>query len=195
MRALCLALIAILLLGWIGLAFSEQPMKPDGGASKVIPLLPGAGIAEREDMVVALTKERFALQKELIRQLNSPKSKHHQISAAYLLGLYRMERAVRDLANVITLEAEVRRQEKEWLWNQYPVVEALVRIGRPAIPAMLENIEAGKGEKITELSVKVIRHVGTAAIAKMILEEAIAKEKDPTKMKNLRESLKYLKTE
>jgi hypothetical protein len=193
MRTCFLVLVGFFFLGWRCPAISDQPRKHDDSASTLIPLLPDAGTAEREDMVVALTKKRLALQTDLLKQLNSPKSEEHQISVIYLLGLYRMEGAVRDLANLITLEAKVRIQKREWLWDQYPVVEALVKIGRPAIPAMLENIKAAKGEKVTELSIKVIQHVETLAIAKMILQEVIDKEKDQKKKKNIKESLKYLK--
>jgi hypothetical protein len=104
-----------------------------------------------------------------------------------------MDGAVRDLADLITLEAEVKQQSKEALWDVHPVAEALIKIGRPSIPAMLENIKAAKGENVTKLSVEVIQYVETPAIAKMILQDAIAKEKDSAKMKILQDSLKYLK--
>ena len=144
-----------------------------------LPSLPNAGDKEAEEMASRLSKDRAELQSQLLLQLVSPKSKQHQIVVAYLLGLYRMDGAVRDLADLITLEAEVRAQSKEALWDVHPVAEALIKIGRPSIPAMLENIKAAKGENVTKLSVEVIQYVETPAIAKMILQDAIAKEKDP----------------
>jgi hypothetical protein len=155
--------------------------------------LPDATDKETEQIASQLSDERTELQSQLILQLVSPKSKHHQIVVAYLLGLYRMDGAVRDLASVITLEAEVTIQKRERLWDVHPVAEALIKIGRPSIPAMLENIKAAKGEEVTKLSVEVIQYVETPAIAKMILQDAIAKEKDPVKVKILQDSLKYVK--
>ena len=45
------------------------------------------------------------------------------------------------------------------------MVEALINIGRPAIPAMLENVKTAKGGKKTELSVMVINGVERPIVA------------------------------
>ena len=136
-----------------------------------------------------LAKERAELQGVLLTQLSSSQSKETRSCAAFLLGLYRMEQAVNDLAKLITMEADIQKQKREAPWGRYPVVEALIRIGRPGIPAMLENIEKTDDELVRKLSARVIRFVEGPDIAKFVLEEAIRNERDTTKKQNLQSGL------
>lgn len=155
-----------------------------------------SGEKERLEILSQFGKARSDLQLRLIKELNAATENDKKFAFVYLMGLYRLERTVPELTKIIDLKSKPRINDAEFpYWDKYPVVEALVKIGRPAVPAMLENIKAGKGEKIMKLSVKVIRHVETPIIAKIILEDAIAKENDPTKVGSLRDALKYLKTE
>jgi hypothetical protein len=138
---------------------------------------------------------RSDLASMLIKELDAATDNDKKCSFVYLMGLYRLEATVRELAKFIDLESKPRLNDAEFLWDRHPAVEALIKIGRPSIPAMLDNIKVAKGENVTKLSVDVIQYVETPVIAKMILQDAIAKEKDAEKVKILQDSLKYLKAE
>jgi len=76
-----------------------------------------------------LSGERAELQRQLLLQLASPKSKHTRSSRVF--WVVRMEGATRDLASVITLEAEARYIRGKRYGIFTPQVEALARIGSP----------------------------------------------------------------
>lgn len=147
---------------------------------------------ERMELIKEQTQGYYALQNNLIHQLGAATSKHHRFSAAFLLGLYRMPDAASHMAKYIALEETERRRNKRLpLWGRYPVAEALIRIGRPAVPAMLQNIATSDDEKVCELSANVIRHVEDPEIGRFIVERAIKKQPDAEKKKRLQEALKY----
>lgn len=148
---------------------------------------------ERLEILRQLEKDRLDLQAQLFKELGAATENDKKFVFVYLMGFYRLEGTVWTLAKIIDLEAKPALNDALPRWGRHPAVDALVRIGRPAIPAMLANIKDAKGEKITELSVKVIQYAETPSIAKMILEEAVAKEEEPAKKKLLQDSLKFLK--
>jgi len=148
---------------------------------------------ERMDFLRQLSKERSDIQGDLIYQLSNSESSDMRIAAAYLLGRYRMEQSVRVLAKFITLEYEHKTNwKREPLWGRRPVVEALIRIGLPAIPEMIKNIETSEDGKVRELSARVIRYVEGPDLAKFIVEREIEKQPDETKKRNLRAALNYI---
>ena len=57
--------------------------------------------------------------------------------------------------------------------DYYPCVGALIEIGTPAIPAMLNNIKNKDDATIRELSARVIRYVEGLDVGRYILENAI----------------------
>ena len=131
----------------------------------------------------------------LIRALLRSENQKARFCAAYLLGLYRYPEAVNDLAAKITMENddEVLPQGKEARWDRYPAVEALIRIGKPSVPAMLRNIASSSDQHVRALSGRVIFYVEGEQIGRLIVESASAKEDDPVKKKNLETSLPLIK--
>ena len=116
--------------------------------------------------------------------------------AAYLLGAYRYPQAVSGLANNITLEDKIRPQmqkQREWYWDLYPAMEALIRIGNPAIPAMIRNLEESNDANVRELSLKVIYFIDKDKdIARLRLQKAAEAQKDLQKKARLQSALKAL---
>lgn len=172
----------------------EQEVKPVvyGPSEATLKRIAVSREKERLEILSKLGKDRSDLQGRLLTELGNAKENDKKFAFVYLMGLYRLDGTIWDLAKIIDLESKMVADDALPLWQQYPVVEALIKIGRPSIRAMLDNIKTAKSKKVTELSVDVIRYVETPAIAKMILQDAIAKEKDPTKARNLQDSLKYL---
>jgi hypothetical protein len=79
-------------------------------------------------------------------------------AAAYLLGELRAEEAVPVLSK--TLDRPLGRQVSSDI-SRYdaPIFTALVKIGRPAVPAMFENIESSDNPILRKNSMDVLLHV------------------------------------
>jgi len=176
-----------------GAASAQDKPKPGKEMKAILAKIPDASSKEVEQIASQLSGERAELERQLILQLTAAKSKHHKIVVVYLLGLYRMDRAVRNLADLITLEAEVAPQGKESLWDVHPAVEALARIGSPAVPVMLEKIQTSRDKQEAELCVVVLRTVLGRSLARHALADAIAEQADAAKLKQLRTALESLK--
>lgn len=167
-------------LGVGAFAFGEGKMKT--GATNAIPQLASLKAEERLKLLDKTVNDRYSLQSELIAQLDASKSKEVTFSAAFLLGIYRMEDSVPTLAKIITMESDVMlHASAEPRWDQYPIVEALIRIGNPAVPEMIKNIETSKDKKVRELSARVIKYVMGPDIAKIVLEKAMKDKSDAVK--------------
>lgn len=136
---------------------------------------------ERERLRVSLTSSLHAVSPEV------------QYAAAYLLGLYRYAEAVNDLANAITLHAETIQQSKEARWGQFPVVEALIRIGEPSVRAMLANLETSDDANVRGLSARVIFFVEGPELSKIVVQNAVKAQTDPDKKKRLQDALPLVK--
>jgi hypothetical protein len=146
---------------------------------------------DRLEFLGNLSKERADLQSNLIYQLNNSDSKEMKFAAAFLLGMYRMEQSVFNLSKFITLESSQNTDHiREPLWDRYPVVEALIRIGKPSVPEMLKNIKTSNDKKVIELSIRVIRYVEGPEIGQFILEKELAKQTDPKNKTKLKEAIK-----
>jgi len=179
------------------LALGAAPLvdKPSPGKKmkEILAKLPNASEQEGEQIASQFSTERAELQTQLILQLASPKSKEHQIVVVYLLGLYRMDGAVRDLAKVITLETELRKIRRLPLWGRYPAVDALAKIGMRSIPPVIECIEMSEDKLVTELGAKVIKQILGRELAEAAVKQAIDKQPNQDKKKKLEESLQFLK--
>lgn len=168
---------------------------PDEKMKEILANLPNASEQDGERIASGLSNDRAQVQSQLILQLLSPKSKQHQIVVVYLLGLYRMEGAARHLAKFITLEAEEKLHQRLPLWSRYPAVDALVKIGMPSIPVVMERIETSDDKLVIELGAKVIKGVLGQEIAEGVVKQAIIKLPDADKKKKLEEALGFLKPE
>jgi hypothetical protein len=103
-----------------------------------------------------------------------------------------MEGSVKVLSKYITFARDHEVPHgREPLWGRYPVVEALIKIGRPAIPIMIANLENSTDILVRELSARVIRYIEEPEIGKVIIEIAMKKQADAAKKKKLQASLKY----
>jgi HEAT repeat protein len=145
---------------------------------------------DRLEFLGELCKEFSDIQSNLIYQLNNSQSEEVQFASAFLLGLYRMEQSVRELSKFITLEStQNKKWKREPLWDRYPVVEALIRIGKPSIPEMLKNIRTSNDKKVIELSIRVIRYIEGPEIGRIILEKELEKQKDSQNKAKLEEAI------
>jgi hypothetical protein len=77
-----------------------------------------------------------------------------------------------------------------------PAVQALVKIGKPAEPALLDALRLKPEKPIWEISLGILKKIEGPKCAAIILEEAIAKEAaDAPAKEHLQAALKKLKEE
>jgi HEAT repeat protein len=85
-------------------------------------------------------------------------SDQSRCAAAYLLGMLRATEAVPVLSRALANEPG-RKLIFDISRYDVPVWTALVRIGRPAVPAMIENIETSDNKILRKKSIDVLCHV------------------------------------
>ena len=175
----------------------------------------GAGVEQADNQTIATQlqrleklsdQERAALLKDndqYLRQTQDTLLSHLgsadedvKFYAAYLLGAYRFPQAVSSLANNIALEDKIRSQiqkQREWYWDIYPAMEALIRIGNPAIPTMIRNLEESDNANVRELSLRVVYSIDRDKdMVRLRLQKAAEAQKDLQKKARLQSALKAL---
>jgi hypothetical protein len=75
-----------------------------------------------------------------------------------------------------------------------PAVQALVKIGKPAEPALLEVVKQSPQREIWSISLIILQKIEGPKCLEVILEDAIAKETDAAAKTNLQEGLRRLKS-
>lgn len=148
-------------------------------------------LEELHKTVSRLADQRNEMIGRLIGRLRYEKDPDRKIRIAFLLGRYRAREAVPDLSACITLESKRTHEEitEVPLWGRYPVAEALARIGCPAIPEMIANIESSQSEEVRELSTWVVTEVYGPRLGRKALEFAIERQNDPRKRANVQDAL------
>jgi len=112
--------------------------------------------------VDSILQDRQAVISELIVLIDPVNTKKYSVqtrcAAAYLLGMFRASEAVTVLSKALANEPE-QREISDISRYDAPVWTALVRIGRPAVPAMIENIETSDNRILRIKSLDVLNHV------------------------------------
>jgi hypothetical protein len=150
---------------------------------------------QRNDLLNKLEKDRMDTQRLLLDKLAVVRTKEDKFAAAYLLGMYRMEGAVPKLSEFISLEAEETLNDAIPRWHMYPIVDALIAIGNPAVPKMVENIENSGDPKVRELSGVVISYVEGPKVGGFVLQLALQKQVDAGKKARLQTVVDYMAAE
>jgi hypothetical protein len=119
----------------------------------------------------------------------------NKCAAVYYLGELRVSRAADILAQSITLKFDWGHYEVDGLppFLGYPVVDALVKIGYPSIPATLRNLEESDDAQTRKLSLEVICKIeGDKDIARIRLQKALQAQTNLQKQARLQAALKAL---
>jgi hypothetical protein len=117
----------------------------------------------RDRAVDKILEDRKLVIERLIPIIDPANAAKHnnetRCAAAYLLGEMRAVEAVPILAS--TLAKPPGRQFSSTLSRYYdgPVFNALIKIGRPAVPAMIQNLESSDHPAMRESSLGVLLHV------------------------------------
>ena len=118
----------------------------------------------RDEAVDAILHSRKALAEELVRLIDPHNADQHRENtrkaAAYLLGELRdpaavpvLTRALEQPDRIVMNPLERRDRYEAAVWT------ALVKIGRPAVPAMIANIESSDDRDLRDKSLSVLGHV------------------------------------
>lgn len=136
-------------------------------------------------------KERQDTEKSLISYLSSPESPFEiKVLSAYLIGEYRMSAAAKHLADNITLEWDGSiKVKREVPWGRYPVVDALAKVGKPALPEVLRLIQENSDMRVRELAAQVVRDIEGPDLGRIVIEKAIAKQTNPERKQRLEAAL------
>ncbi len=116
----------------------------------------------RDQAVDSILQDRRSIVNKLIPLIDPANTKKYsdqtRCAAAYLLGMLRATEAVPVLSRALANEPG-RKLISDISRYDVPVWTALVRIGRPAVPAMIENIETSDNKILREKSIDVLNHV------------------------------------
>jgi hypothetical protein len=116
----------------------------------------------RDRAVDSMWQDRQAIIDDLIALVDPDNADKYtdqtRCAAAYLLGMFRSVKAVPVLSRALADEPG-RMAASDISRYDAPVWTALVRIGRPSIPAMIENIETSDHDIVPKKSLDVLCHV------------------------------------
>lgn len=149
----------LLVLGAI--TVSEQQDVKEGPIGQIRGLL-SEDSRTRDRTVDSILEDRRAIVDKLIPLIDPANAKKYsdqtRCAAAYLLGMLRANEAVPVLSRALAKEpgrilaCDISRYDA-------PVWTALVTIGRPAVPAMIKNIETSDNKILRIKSLLVLSHV------------------------------------
>lgn len=139
----------------------DKDKDKDGEMEKIVAGLESNEEQTRDQSVVAILAQRKAVIERLIALIGAEgkRSDETRSAAAYVLGQLRAVEAVPALSKALANPPKERRLTTDITRYDAPIFTALVEIGRPAVPAMIENIEATDNAALVRNSLDVLCHV------------------------------------
>ncbi len=150
-----------------------------------------------DQAVDSILQDRRSIINKLIPLIDPDNTKKYsgqtRCAAAYLLGMLRATEAVPVLSRALENEPG-RRYISDISRYDSPVWTALVRIGRPAVPAMIENIETSDNRILREKSIDVLYHVlGGKRRVLELLTKLKARAEDRLIIEHIEAAIQYTK--
>ena len=108
-----------------------------------------------------------------------------------LLGEFRAVEAISELIKIIDYAPLLK--EDLPLDRRYPAVRALIEIGDPSIPIVMDELAKTSVPLRSKLCALVIKEIETKDIGEILIENAIKNETDSKRKANLQSVLQYLK--
>ena len=140
--------------------------------------------------------DRLSLERKLLDIVDGQSSNEVRCAVVFLLGKFRMAGAVDTLKGHIAMKSESQElNDKRPLWAELPTVQALINIGNPAVPKMLDLIQNSPDAKVRELAASVILHIETESVGEFILEKAMNGQANAEQKERLRVAIQFLKDE
>jgi hypothetical protein len=159
-------------------------------STDVIGSLEAGGLEQCDKVAVQWTVERNRLSPRLLSMFQDAKAPTLQrCFAAYYLGEMRSPEAAGALAPEIALHINLSKYIIKHLplIAGYPVADALVKIGGPAAPSVMENLKGSDDPAVTDLSLKVLYGIQRDKdVVQLRLTKAIESEQDVARKTRLR---------
>ena len=169
-----------------------QEIIPD---SKVVEMLRGIEHRSSSNRILLLRSASLNLNEigNLLQSKLNSNDKEVQLCSAYLIGQYRFPEASELFVDNITLQ-DNRPQFAEKLWGWYPAMDALVKIGNPAIPFLITKLTNSDDTEVRALALEALSRIDNdVAITKFRLQVLISDQIDSPKMINLEAAIQKLK--
>jgi len=148
----------------------------------------------RMELLSQVDEQRSEMLAVLVKHLDTSPSKNVRAAAIYLIGRYRLSDGVDQLIQHIDFDSGAAPSRgPEPLWEEYPAVEALITIGQPSVPEVMDLLATDHNHLRRDLAVKVLRYVEGPEVADFLLRNYLAKEKDAQRRANLRDALERLR--
>jgi HEAT repeat protein len=151
----------------------------------------------RDQAVDSILQDRRAIINKLIPLIDPDNTNKYsdqtRCAAAYLLGVLRATEAVPVLSRALENEPG-RKLISDISRYDAPAWTALVRIGRPVVPAMIENIETSDNKILRKKSIDVLYHVlGGKRRVLELLNKLKARAEDRLIIEHVDAAIKYTK--
>jgi hypothetical protein len=154
------------------------------------------GFSNADPVAHHFTDERSMLIAGLLDvYTNTNTPNFNRCTCAYYLGELRAAEAADALAATISLELDPRHVVIRGLYLAAydPALNALIKIGGPAIRSLIKNLAESDDAKIGEFSLKALCHIeGDKDVVQFRLQKALAAQKDSQKQIRLESALKKL---
>jgi len=144
---------------------------------------------------VAIADQRYQNIDSLIVALRQKKDHERQVQICYALGELRAEQAIDDLIPHLPLRVEPTVNKRLPRWGEFPVREALAKIGHPAAQKLLVRLGGETAEEFRQAAVDVILMVYTPALARSAIEQQAASEANPLRKERLLACLPLLEAQ
>ena len=180
-------LVALLL---SGCANAMSQAAQDDSSDTSFEFNPGLLSIDWEAEARRLVTARRTFLRAIERRLRQEPDPAKKAAVCYLLGEYRAAEAIEPLLDLIDLEAPETLAEFITFgslprWGKYPAYEALVKIGTPAIPAVVDRLAVEEEEPRRELQVSVIRKILGRERGADMLAEASRDQSDVERQEKL----------
>jgi hypothetical protein len=120
----------------------------------------------------------------------SPISKAMSI---WFLGVFGYDQAAGGLVDLIDFTPPIGPMSAQNSWASLPAVNALARIGRPAVPKILDKLAMSDGITREHCLRTLLKIDGTPAMVELEIRQAIDLEHDPVRRAGLTRAIEALK--
>ena len=187
-------LTIILFIGAIKLKCEEDIMYPEQ-IKEVLSKLDSLDEYSQMKLLSNIDAQRTNILGILLTELGTTTSKKVQTGCIYLIGALRFSDGVNELINRIDFDVGERNHEihREPLWERYPAMEALIKIGKPSVQPILNLLSQEKDELRIDLAIKVLRYVEGPEMSMILLENYYKSSKNIEKRNILKKAILKLK--
>ncbi len=161
--------------------------------TKEIDTLKTGGVAQRAEAIQAISQTRQDFISALLPIMDGNFSADIKRDLAKVLGEYRAVEAVDTLVRNLELELQpriLRGLVKDS--DLYPISQALIKIGNPAIPALLERIVETDNSALIKRCSKVCVEIEGREVAELVMNRHVEKLITPEAKQRLKQALDAL---